>query len=149
MSAVMEPARILLVEDADDDVFFFQFALDQTKMAAQLTHLWNGQEAIRYLDNLRGGNLDAVRPDIIFLDLKMPLINGFEVLEWIGKAQFNPELRVVVLSGSDHEADIQKAHRLGASEFILKPITSPSIIKFLAPPILSDVSFAPNISPSA
>jgi CheY-like chemotaxis protein len=61
-------------------------------------------------------------PETIFLDLKMPLMNGFEVLEWMSTQPFAHSIRVVVLSGSEQQHDRQRASELGAAEYVVKPI---------------------------
>jgi diguanylate cyclase len=63
-------------------------------------------------------------PDLVFLDLKMPVMSGFGVLGWIRRQEFADTLPVIVLSGSDQEADRLRARELGASEFIVKPVTA-------------------------
>jgi DNA-binding response OmpR family regulator len=62
-------------------------------------------------------------PDLVFLDLKIPTFNGFEVLTWIRDQHFDPPLDVAVLSGSEHTTDVQRAHLLGATGYYVKPIS--------------------------
>lgn len=62
-------------------------------------------------------------PDLIYLDLKMPVMNGFEVLDWIRLQPFAASLRLTVLSGSDQEKDRHRAKSLGASRYLVKPVT--------------------------
>ena len=64
------------------------------------------------------------RPILMFLDLKMPVMSGFEVLEWLRFSGLEPAPRVIVLSGSNDEDDKGRALNLGASEYLVKPITS-------------------------
>lgn len=83
----------------------------------------DGREAVDYLSN-KGKFSDCAlyrRPDLIFLDLKMPNMNGFEVLEWIRDNPMNPPLKVIVLTGSEEPADRVKAQDLGASAYLIKP----------------------------
>jgi CheY-like chemotaxis protein len=120
---------ILLVEDSEDDAFFFQRALKKLGFPGTCVHLANGQAAIDFLLRARvEGNL----PDLIFLDLKMPGVNGFEFLEWLNKQSFDPALRVVVLSGSDHAADMQLSRELGAREYVVKPMMPDQLTSVLA-----------------
>jgi CheY-like chemotaxis protein len=107
---------LLLAEDSEDDAFFFQRVTKRTCVPVKITHVINGLLAIEALKH-------ADRPDLVVLDLKMPEVDGFEVLSWI---QNHPELsgiNVVVLSGSEATADIQRAKSLGARACFTKPIT--------------------------
>jgi CheY-like chemotaxis protein len=112
--------RILLVEDSDDDLFFFKRALKQTGAIAHLVHQSDGRAAIAYLERVLGG--DEPTPDLMFLDLKMPALTGFEVLEWIGQQNLLPRLPVAVLSGSEQPGDVERALALGATAYFVKPI---------------------------
>lgn len=114
---------ILIVEDNDDDVFALQRALKKTNTANPQRVLANGREAVAYLSGA-GACADRSRhplPFIVFLDLKMPLMDGFEVLTWW---RDQPELKaivVVVLTGSDELRDHQRAYALGARSYLVKP----------------------------
>jgi CheY-like chemotaxis protein len=113
---------VLLVEDSEDDAFFFRWTLDKCGFACDVTHAVNGASAIDHLAaGLPGGG--GRLPDLVFLDLKIPTYNGFEVLAWIHEQHFDPPLDVVVLSGSEHTSDIQRAHLLGATGYYVKPIS--------------------------
>lgn len=112
---------ILLVEDSEDDAFFFRWTLDKCSIAGEVTHAVDGASAIEYLQGVLAGT--RRRPDLIFLDLKIPTFTGFEVLAWIGQQSFAPPLDVAVLSGSEHATDVQRAHALGASGYYVKPLS--------------------------
>jgi CheY-like chemotaxis protein len=118
-----KPIHILLVEDSPDDVFFFLRAVNKSGISA-VTHLAvDGVEAMDYLLN-KGRFADAASyppPDIMFLDLKLPHINGFEVLEWMRRHAECPPAPVVVLTSSNQPEDQQRAESLGASMFLTKP----------------------------
>jgi DNA-binding response OmpR family regulator len=123
---------ILLVEDSDDDAFFFQYALDATQLPCVLTRLADGAQALKHFAAIKAG---AAVPDLIFLDLKLPGYSGFEILHWIREQDFHVPLRIAILSGSDHQADIVMARELGVSDYIVKPISSDELKKrILAPP---------------
>lgn len=113
---------ILLAEDSDDDVYFFQRALKKTCVECSCVRALNGQQAIEFLR--RANNKGCELPDLLFLDLKMPVMNGFEVLEWIRSANLERLLKVIVLSGSNDQADRARAAALGASGYLVKPIAS-------------------------
>ena len=127
------PARpipiILLVEDSEDDAYFFERALRRSGRECLLKHVSDGGGAVKLL---REALSDISRmPDLIFLDLKMPVMSGFEVLEWIRRQEFPGTLPVIVLSGSDQETDRLRALELGASEFIVKPIKASGLAERL------------------
>lgn len=120
MSSPSLRPTILLVEDSEDDAFFFARALRQAGHRGGLKHLPDGNAAIAHLEKVRAGTEPP--PDLVFLDLKMPSCNGFEVLEWIRGHDFGPSLEIAVLSGSEHAGDVARAMALGASAYYVKPI---------------------------
>ncbi len=121
---------VLLVEDSDDDAFFFRRTLQKSGMTCAIHHLTNGGEAIDFLQNLAADAQPL--PIAIFLDLKMPLVNGFEVLEWMRTQSFPAHMQVIVLSGSEHQDDKERAARLGASDYLVKPVTVSDLHRFLS-----------------
>ncbi len=118
-----QPTIILLVEDSPDDVFFFRRAVHKSGLSA-VTHLAvDGVEAMDYLLN-KGRFADAVAyppPDIMFLDLKLPHVNGFELLEWMRRHAESPQPPVVILTSSSQPEDQERAEALGASLYLTKP----------------------------
>jgi len=113
---------ILMVEDDENDVFFFQRAMDKAGMAIPLQVAKDGQEAIEYL---KGAGKFADRsefplPALLLLDLKLPYVMGLDVLKWI-RQQPDLPLIVLILSSSQERADIAKAYRLGANGYLVKP----------------------------
>ena len=123
MNSSEQPIIILLVEDSPDDVFFFRRAVHKSGLSA-ITHVAvDGVEAMDYLLN-KGRFADATAhppPDIMFLDLKLPHVNGFEVLEWMSCHPDCPQPPVVVLTSSSQPEDQQRAEALGATLFLTKP----------------------------
>lgn len=114
MSAAVE-TEILLVEDSPDDIALTLRALSKHHLANRVQVARDGVEAFDYLHN---GN----RPKVILLDLKLPRMNGLEVLEQL---KSDPEMRsipVVVLTSSREGPDIEKAYELGANSYIVKPV---------------------------
>jgi CheY-like chemotaxis protein len=118
-----QPTIILLVEDSPDDAFFFRRAVHKSGLSA-VTHLAvDGVEAMDYLLN-KGRFADAAAyptPDIIFLDLKLPHVNGFELLEWMRRHAESPQPPVVILTSSSQPEDQERAEALGASLYLTKP----------------------------
>jgi CheY-like chemotaxis protein len=116
---------ILLAEDNEDDIFLMQRALKGAHIANPLHIVEDGQQAIDYLAG-RGQFADREKhpfPAIVFLDLKLPLKSGLEVLEWIRE---QPELRnlvVLILTSSSEPSDLRRAYHLGANSYLVKPPT--------------------------
>lgn len=117
------PPLILLAEDSEDDAYFFQRALKKTGLACSFVRASNGRLAVELLEKANSNEGNTNLPDILFLDLKMPVMSGFEVLEWIKSADLSFRLRVIVLSGSNDDADRIRAAALGAADYLVKPIT--------------------------
>jgi CheY-like chemotaxis protein len=136
---------ILLVEDNDDDVFLMQRALKEARIQMPLHVALDGQEALDYFTGL-GRYSDRARypiPALVFLDLKLPYVHGFEVLTWIRRQDSLSTLPVVILTSSPEERDRQKAKELGAQEYLVKPPTGSMLtrtLKFLPQPNQSAVS---------
>lgn len=116
-------ATILLVEDDPNDVFLMQRALKRAEIPNPLKVAEDGQAAIDYLSGARHfANRDEFPiPNLVFLDLKLPYKNGFEVLEWIRNQPSLDSTLVVVLTSSSEERDIKETYRLGARSFLVKP----------------------------
>jgi CheY-like chemotaxis protein len=114
---------VLLIEDNEDDIFLMRRALKKLEVNLPLQVAKDGQEAIDYLDG-KGKFFDRVlypMPSLIFLDLKLPYVHGFEVLSWIRQQDSLQKLPVVVLTSSPEERDRQRAHELGARAYLVKP----------------------------
>lgn len=125
---------ILLVEDSEDDVFIMQYALKQAHVANPLQVVTDGQMALDYLAGT-GSYSDRERfplPFVVFLDLKLPYINGFEVLAWINKQKALNAPVVVVLTSSDEEKDQQQAYALGARSYLVKPPMPAALMEIFA-----------------
>jgi two-component system response regulator len=114
--------RILLVEDLEDDVLLFKVASRKTGIPHSLEIKSDGAAAIEYLSSVRykANTKDSKMPDLILLDIKMPKVDGHEVLAWIrGQRQFST-LPVVILTSSADPRDESKAMGSGANSFIIK-----------------------------
>ena len=125
--------NVLLVEDSADDRFFFQHAFERAGTQAKLFIVSDGFDALDYLEN-KGRFADAAhfpRPDIVFLDLKMPGRSGFDVLRWMAERSLLGRIKVIVLSGSDEPQDAEKSRQLGAHDYIVKPIDSARLQQLL------------------
>ena len=119
-----EHAVILLAEDEEDYVLLIQRAFAQAKIPNPMHVVWNGQEAIAYLkgEGKYSNREEYPLPDLFLLDLKMPRVNGFEVLRWLRAQPGLAPLRVLVLTSSDAIRDVNDAYKLGANSFLVKPM---------------------------
>ena len=112
---------VLLVEDSEDDAFFFKRTFQKSGANCLLHHVLDGAAAVGVLK--QAAVSDALQfPVAMFLDLKMPVMNGFEVLTWLRAQSFLATMKVIVLSGSNQQEDKDRALRLGAAEYLVKPV---------------------------
>ena len=114
---------ILLVEDNEDDVFLMERALQGAGIVNRMNIAQDGQEAIDYLSGTHK-YCDRSKypiPAVVFLDLKLPLKSGHQVLEWIRNQKELQSLVVVVLTSSAEPKDVKQSYELGANSFIVKP----------------------------
>jgi CheY-like chemotaxis protein len=123
-----QKSPILLAEDDDNDVFFFKRAAREANLANPIHVARDGQETVEYI---LGAGIYSERevyplPCLLILDLKMPRKTGLEVLQWLRKESPLITLPVIVFSSSAQPDDIERAYRLGANSFVVKP---PSIDK--------------------
>ncbi|MHB8058395.1 MAG: response regulator [Desulfuromonadaceae bacterium] len=119
---------ILLVEDDQGDVELTREGLAAGKMLVNLHTVDDGIKALRFLRR-EEPYADAVRPDIILLDLNMPRMDGRETLKEIKADERLRSIPVVVLTTSESEADIFKSYDLGASCYISKPVGFDDFLK--------------------
>ncbi len=116
-------AVILLAEDEESDALLLQRAFQRAGISAGIFRVRDGQEAVEYL---QGAPPYADRaafplPVLVLLDVKMPRLNGFDLLTWIRGQQPFQHLPCVMLSSSNNEVDREMARHLGASEYLVKP----------------------------
>lgn len=116
-------ATVLLCEDDPDDVLLTQIAFEKARLANPLQIVRDGEEAIAYL---RGEDRFADRtrfpmPILLLLDLKLPKLDGFYVLEWLRRQPALDRLPVAIMTASDHDPDITRAYALGADSYLIKP----------------------------
>jgi len=114
---------ILLAEDDPDDVLLTQIALRKARLANPLQVVRDGEEAIAYLtgDGLFANRSQYPLPMLLLLDLKMPKVTGFEVLDWRRKQPILGRMPVAVMSSSEHDPHIARAYELGADSYLIKP----------------------------
>ncbi|MEQ8173408.1 MAG: response regulator [Candidatus Eremiobacterota bacterium] len=116
----MNKKIILLIEDNPDDELLTMRALRKNNVMNDIVICRNGVEAIDYLFGKNGN--EGELPQLILLDLKLPKIDGLEVLRKIRSAERTRFLPVVVLTSSKEERDIVESYKLGANSYIQKPV---------------------------
>lgn len=115
------PIEILLVEDSPSDVRLTREALKDAKILNNLSVASDGEEAMEYLHRT-GRHADAVRPDLVLLDLNLPRKDGREVLAEMKADEELRSIPVVVLTTSRSEEDVLRAYDLHANCYITKPV---------------------------
>ena len=115
--------RILMVEDDPRDVELTLTALEDYKLANEVVVCRDGQEALDYL-NSRGKFSDRVNenPAIMLLDLKLPKVDGLEVLQRVKSDERLRMIPVVVLTSSHEEKDMMRSYKLGVNAYVVKPV---------------------------
>lgn len=120
----MAKRNLLLVEDNPHDVFAFERTFRKAGLEDNLTVLVDGRAALQYLGAIDSSSDSATpRPELIFLDLKLPMHSGHEILEWIQGESNLTSIPVVVLSGSDEQRDHDRALKNGAQDYLVKPLS--------------------------
>ena len=115
------PIEVLLVEDDPGDVLMTQEAFEEHKLRNRLTVVSDGAAALSYLRR-EAPYENAVRPDLILLDLNLPRRDGREVLEEIKKDTELCQIPVVVLTTSQADEDILRSYKLHANAYVTKPV---------------------------
>src|SRR6476620_1780736 len=130
---MQEEDVILLAEDSEDDLFLMRRAFQKAGVKNRVCEVRDGGEAVQYLEGQ--GNYsnrhDYPLPCVIITDLKMPKLNGFELLRWL---QDRPEFHRVpklVLSSSDEDRDRHQAASLGACGYFVKPGAVDDLVKLV------------------
>ena len=119
---------ILLVEDNPDDVLITRRAWKKGHIKNQLIAVDDGEKALKFLRK-EGEYKDAPTPCLILLDLKMPGLDGFEVLETIKADDTMKIIPVIVLTSSERDLDVERAYKLGCNSYIVKPVNFENFIK--------------------
>lgn len=125
MSTLQSSLHIVLIEDSDDDAYFFTRLLKKSNWPHRYTHLSDGRAGLSYLaECLAPGAQEnhGSPPDLVFVDLKLPVVTGFEIIEWLSQQKPKPAFDVVILSGSDQASDVARAASLGVAGYFVKPL---------------------------
>lgn len=128
----MENAQveILLVEDNADDAEMTIHALRKKNLANKLIHLQDGEEALDFLFGMGkfAGRDISIRPRLILLDLKMPKVDGMQVLAKVKSDEVTKKIPIVILTSSKEDPDLSSCYKLGANSYIVKPVEFDSFI---------------------
>jgi two-component system, response regulator len=120
----IQDVDILLVEDNQDDAGLVIRALKKSNLSNNLVHLTDGAEALDFLfanGKFSGRNKD-VKPKLVLLDLKMPKVDGLQVLREIRNNENTKSIPVVIMTSSKEEQDIIKSYQLGVNSYVVKPV---------------------------
>jgi len=123
------PAPILVVDDEPTDTYLLRRALRDAGVPNPVIGCGDGEEAVQFLE---GAKFGGQRPALIFLDMKMPRMNGPEFLTWIRSHPEFSDLKIVVVSSSSLPEDRNQALALGASEYLVKFPPAPKLAQLVA-----------------
>src|SRR5437764_6822398 len=119
-----DDALILIAEDLEDDVLIMRRSLDKAGVTNPTQVVRNGEETMAYLrgEGRFSNRAEYPLPALLLLDLKMPRKDGFEVLQWLRQQPMLKALRVIVLTSSEDIRDVNRAYKIGANSFLVKPM---------------------------
>lgn len=120
----VDPVEILLVEDNPNDIELTQRALKRHKIANHIMVVRDGEEALEYIfgEGRYAGRDIQETPRVIFLDIKLPKVDGLAVLRRIKTDERTKRIPVVMLTSSEQEKDILNSYTFGVNSYIVKPI---------------------------
>jgi two-component system response regulator len=120
--------EVLLVEDNPDDAELTIRVLKKHNLANNLVHLHDGEAALEFLFEKENNNV----PRLILLDLKMPKVDGIEVLKKIKHDEKKKMIPVVILTSSKEERDIIESYKLGVNAYVVKPVEFEKFVEAVA-----------------
>ena len=126
---------VLLAEDEEFDVLMMQRAFRKAGVRNALIVVRDGPETIAYLEGQSkySQRQDFLEPCLLLLDLKLPVLDGFQVLEWIQeRPRWRDGLPIIVLTGSGQESDRKRALDLGAHGYLIKPADADGLVGMVA-----------------
>lgn len=127
----VEPAHILLVENDPLNVELLQMALSNYNFVNQIDIVEDGEQALDYLLGRQGNPPTNWLPDLILLDLRLPKINGLQVLQSIRNHPRTRDLAVVALTTSAEDIDLNACYALGINSHVVKPLDFESLIRVI------------------
>lgn len=114
----MATRPIILADDDPDDLFFAQRAIEKAAVGSKVVTCADGKQLIELLTTMAQEKMPI--PKAVFLDIKMPNLDGFQALSWIRQQKHLQDVPVVMLSGSGEPRDMALARSLGATDYLVK-----------------------------
>jgi CheY-like chemotaxis protein len=127
LAALKATPPILIAEDSDDDFFFFRRAVRATPIENPILRFRDGAECVKFIEGL-SVKPSADDPWLLFVDISMPIMNGFDLLRWV-RDHRDLHLVPIVLSGSNRDEDRAQAEQLGAQDFLVKPLSGADLTR--------------------
>jgi two-component system response regulator len=130
----LDAVEILLVEDSDEDAELTIRALKQRKLANDLFRVKDGAEALEFIfaTGTYASRGASPKPRVVLLDLKLPKVDGMEVLRRMKEDPATRAIPVVMLTSSKEDRDLESAYRLGVNSYIVKPVQFESFLETVA-----------------
>ncbi len=121
--------NVLIVEDDTTSAFLIKLLLIESDLVESISVAVNGEEALEYISRLK--ETGSRYPNLIFLDINMPVMNGFEFLEACKRTNCldDREVKVIIITSSAHQTDINKAKELGIKDYLLKPVSAEAVLQ--------------------
>jgi CheY-like chemotaxis protein len=126
----LKPVRILLVEDNEGDIVLTKDAFEESKIRTNISVARNGGDALDFLFK-RGAFTEAERPDLILLDINIPVYSGHEVLKIIKEDEDLKRIPVIMLTTSSNDKDVHLAYQNHSNSFVTKPIDMSEFVKVM------------------
>ena len=127
----MKESHILLVEDNEGDIVLAIEAFEETNINSKISVVKNGRDALDFLLRRRGFE-DVDKPDLILLDLNIPIFNGLDVLKTIKADDMLKRIPILILSTSSNQKEINKAYEYHANSYIIKPLNMEDYLKVIS-----------------
>lgn len=127
----IDRVEILLIEDNPDEAELTIRSLKKNNLTNHLVHISDGAEALDFIfaKGIHAGNGSVIQPKLILLDLKLPKVDGLEILRQLKSDEETKSIPVVVLTSSSQDKDIIESYRLGVNSYIVKPVNFESFAK--------------------
>tara|TARA_B110001469_G_C9646283_1_gene326823 strand:- start:4566 stop:4964 length:399 start_codon:yes stop_codon:yes gene_type:complete len=124
----MKELHILLVEDNEGDVILTLEAFEESEIKSKISVAKNGKDALDFLFK-RESFKDVEKPDLVLLDLNIPIFSGMEVLKEVRQHPILKKMPIIILTTSSNPIEINKANEYQANNFVTKPIDMTEILK--------------------
>jgi two-component system response regulator len=134
MNAEMHDIEILLVEDSAEDAHLVVRALKKNNLGNNILHLQDGAEALDFIfakGKFEGRKVED-KPRLILLDLKMPKVDGLQVLKAIKMDERTSSIPVVIMTSSRHDKDLEESYKLGVNSYVVKPVSFENFARAVA-----------------